>query len=98
MLLLKLKNMSTIYLWNPDPPSDSCFDEEPKQIEFPRKLNLFKISNIEFEDVDYKDYPDFCDAFISSADMDGIPMTEEELEKLNEDKCFVFEKLFDKLF
>jgi hypothetical protein len=31
--------------------------------------------------------------------MDGIPMTDEELENLNENYSgFVYEKLFDKLF
>jgi hypothetical protein len=71
------------------------FDIEPEK----RKINLFKISNIVFDDVHYEDFPDFCDAFISSADMDDIPMTEDELEELNENhREFVWEKLFDKLF
>ena len=31
------------------------------------------------------DYPDFCDAFVLSADkLDGTPLNEVELEKLNE--------------
>ena len=31
------------------------------------------------------DYPDFCDAFVLSADkLDGSPLNEVELEKLNE--------------
>lgn len=42
------------------------------------------ITNIEFEGIDYSDYPDFCDAYIISADLDGVPMTEEQLEALNE--------------
>jgi hypothetical protein len=33
----------------------------------PREINLKKIDNIVFEDVDPKDYPDYCDAFIASA-------------------------------
>lgn len=29
-------------------------------------------------------YPDFCDAFVAEADYDGEPMTEEELDQLND--------------
>ena len=40
-----------------------------------------KLINIEFEDVNPKDYPDFSDAFISYAEYeDGTPLTEEELD------------------
>lgn len=42
------------------------------------------ITNVEFEGIDYSDSPDFCDAYIISADLDGVPMTEEQLEALNE--------------
>lgn len=42
-----------------------------------------KITNIEFDGVDSKDYPDFSDAFIVSAECDGIEMTEDEIEKLD---------------
>lgn len=42
------------------------------------------ITNVDFEGIDYSDYPDFCDAYIVSAELDGVPMTEEQLEALNE--------------
>lgn len=43
-----------------------------------------KLINIEFENVDPKDYPDFCDAFISYAEhQDGTPLTDEELDSLD---------------
>ena len=48
-------------------------------------MKLEQITNIEVEDVDYRDYPDFCDAFVTSADLNGVPMTEEQIEELNED-------------
>jgi hypothetical protein len=82
-LLKKEKNVNEIF----------HFSNKPKI-----KLDLSKIDNIQFEDVDYNDYPDFCDAFISSADMNGVEMTEEELEELNENRGFVYEKLIDNLF
>ena len=52
------------------------------------------ITNVEFEDIDYGDYPDFCDAYIVSADLDGVPMTEEQLESLN-DSDLRYELLMD---
>jgi hypothetical protein len=61
-------------------------------------MDLKKVSNLLFEDVDKKDYPDFCDAFISSADLDEVPMTEIELEELNEDREFIHEQLMNYLY
>ena len=60
-------------------------------------MDTNKIDNIKFEDIDYSDYPDFCDVFISQADYDGHEMTEEELTEINEDRDFVHEKIFEHL-
>lgn len=60
-------------------------------------MDLNLISNIEFEDVFHDDYPDFCDAYILNADYNGKPMTEEQLEEINEDRHFVYEKLWSYL-
>lgn len=62
------------------------------------ELDYTKISNIEVEDIDMRDYPDFCDAFISNADYDGVPMTEEQLQELNEDFDFVHEAVMNYAF
>ena len=56
------------------------------------------IDNIEVDGIDTKDYPDFCDAFIASADYDGKPMTNEQLDELNEDSDFVYECVQNHLF
>jgi hypothetical protein len=51
------------------------------------ELNL---RSIELDGIDMSDYPDFCDAFISYAEAkDGTPLTDEQLELLNEDTEFV---------
>lgn len=48
-------------------------------------IDIKKVHNIEIEGVDSRDYPDFCDAFIAYAeDENGNPLTEEELEILQE--------------
>lgn len=77
--------------------------EEPErgeeEIQVSDKLDLSKIDNIEFDDVDMNDYPDFVDAWVCSADYDGVPMTDDQLYDLNENyRDFVYEKLIASIF
>ena len=86
--------MSTVYLWTPDPPEGyGAFDNQDEP-----EMDLSMVHNIEFDDIDYGDAPDFCDAFICYAEYDDREMTEDELEKLNENRDFVHEKLIDYLY
>lgn len=50
--------------------------------------------NFEFDGIDHGDYPDYCDAFISSCDKNGVPCTDKEIDELNEDSAFVYEELW----
>jgi len=61
-------------------------------------LDYTKIDNIEIDGIDYKDAPDFCDAFIASADYNGREMSEEELEFINNDSDFVFQSVENWLY
>ena len=61
-------------------------------------MNYTKIDNIELDGINSKDYPDFCDAFITSADYDGEEMTEDQLDTLNENTEFVYEQVLEFLF
>jgi len=61
-------------------------------------MDYRKIDNIEFDGIDHEDYPDYSDAFISSADYDGREMTEEELNELNENRDFVYNTLMDRIY
>ena len=61
-------------------------------------MDKSKITAIEFEDVNTSDYPDFCDAYIGYAELDGVAMTEDELIELNEDSDFVYNKLMQNIF
>lgn len=61
-------------------------------------MNYDLIDNIEIDGIDTNDYPDFCDAFIASADYNGVEMTEEQLEALNEDYSFVHDCVYTQLF
>jgi hypothetical protein len=61
-------------------------------------MDYKKIDNVEVDGIDTKDYPDFCDAFISSADYNGVPMTENQLDEINEDSDFVYDCITNKLY
>ena len=49
------------------------------------KIDVNKLENIQVEGIDTRDYPDFVDAFISYAEMDGVELTDEQLDELNDD-------------
>lgn len=56
-------------------------------------MELSKITNIEFGGIDHSDAPDYCDAYIVSADYDGELMDESQLEEINENSDFIYEQL-----
>jgi len=62
-------------------------------------LDTSKIRVTSVADVDTKDYPDFCDAYIEEAEWeDGTSLTDDELEELNEDGEFVYEAIMNWLY
>jgi hypothetical protein len=62
-------------------------------------FDLSLIDNIELEDVNTRDYPDFSDAFISYAEYDGREMTDEELDVLNDQYSeFVYDQVINSIF
>lgn len=42
-----------------------------------------KYTNVKFEGIDHKDYPDYCDAYIVYAESNGVPLNDEEIEELD---------------
>ena len=61
-------------------------------------MDYKKITNIEVSDIHPNDYPDFVDAFISYGELDGRILTEDELNKLNEDGDFVYDAIINTLY
>jgi len=61
-------------------------------------MDLSKVDCITFDGIDWKDYPDFCDAYIDHAHYDGAEMTSEQLDELNGDSDFVYEQLMKYIF
>jgi len=61
-------------------------------------IDVSKLESVEVDGIDTNDYPDFCDAFISYAEMDGIELTEDQLDEVNENSEFIHEKVYEQLF
>lgn len=62
-------------------------------------IDIKLVDNVIVDGIDYKDYPDFCDAYISEADYNGKPMSDEMLDDLNTDyRDFVHEQVYSHLF
>lgn len=61
-------------------------------------MDYSKISNVVVANIDHSDAPDYVDAFIESADYDGDPMTDEQLEELNQDGDFVYEQVMKQIY
>jgi len=62
------------------------------------KMDYKLITNIKVDGIDFNDYPDFVDAYIYSADYDGKPMTEEQIDELNENSDFVHDCVYSQLY
>lgn len=61
-------------------------------------IDYTKLTDLELDGVDTRDYPDFCDAYITAGYLDGKELTEEQLDLLNEDQEFVYELVINQLF
>jgi hypothetical protein len=66
-------------------------------------MYIFKgrqIIDIEVDDIDTRDYPDFCDAFIASAMWEdtGELLTDDELDAINEDKDLVWDAAHNTIY
>lgn len=59
-------------------------------------MNIF---NVEIENIDTRDCPDFVDAFISYAEHEnGKPLTDDELDQVNEDSELVCHHTLEQFF
>ena len=61
-------------------------------------MDYKKITDVVLDGIDFEDYPDFCDAYIVSADYDGEPMSDDQIDKLNEDSDFVYTQIEEFLY
>lgn len=68
--------------------------EDPAEVD---EMDYSKIANMKFDGIDQSDSPDFCDAYIVSADYNGLEMNDEQLDELNEDRQYVHGELINHL-
>ena len=61
-------------------------------------MDYLKITNVELDGIDLNDYPDFVDAFITSAEYYGEDMTDEQLDEINQCYDFVHECVMNQIF
>lgn len=61
-------------------------------------INFKKITNIEVDGIDTRDYPDFCDAFIAYAEIYGREATDKELDEINDSSDFVYDAVCNHLY
>lgn len=61
------------------------------------RLDYSKLEDIRIAKINHRDHPDYVDAFIESATIDGRELTESELDELNEDSSFVHEQVLERL-
>jgi hypothetical protein len=82
-----------------DTYNDNNFNSNnPDNFPISEELDYTLIDNIVFGGVDLDDYPDFCDAYIESADYNGSEMTEAELEIINEDIGYWHDEIVQSCF
>lgn len=56
-------------------------------------MNIKNITDVEFGGIDMSDYPKFCDAYIESAEINGRPATDAEIEDMTSDGNIFYELL-----
>lgn len=58
------------------------------------------MTDVELDGIDYRDYPDFCNAFICSATWkDSLKeLTDNELDQLNDERDFVYDCVINHIF
>lgn len=56
--------------------------------------------DVEIDGIDRRDHPDYCDAYVARAWFKGSgnPLSESELEWVNEQRDFVHKKVFERIY
>lgn len=62
------------------------------------ELDFYKLQDIQIDNLHLWDAPDFVDAFIASATYEGRPLTDSELDEVNNDSKFVYDCVINRLF
>lgn len=62
-------------------------------------FNGRRLIDVTVQDIDFKDYPDFCDAYIESASWEdtGQALNDDELEAVNNDGSLRWEACYNSI-
>lgn len=58
---------------------------------------MAKFTNMKWDNIDHSDYPDYCDAYLVSCDINGMPANEDEIELINNMSDLRYELLMEYL-
>jgi len=59
------------------------------------KIDFKKVKVIEVDGINHYDYPEYCDAYISEANYNGKPVTDEQLDEINDNDQFRYESVWE---
>lgn len=59
------------------------------------EIDYSKIEVVEVDGIDHKDYPDYCDAYISKAYIGGQKATQQQLDVLNDNDQYRYEAVME---
>ena len=63
-----------------------------------KTIDLSKVKYMQFDGIDMWDYPDFCDAYLVYGEIDGRPLTDSEIDHINDNHSdFVNENVYDSI-
>ena len=63
-----------------------------------KTIDLSKVKYMQFDGIDMSDYPDFCDAYLVYGEIDGRPLTDSEIDYINDKHYdFVNENVYDSI-
>ena len=63
-----------------------------------KTIDLSKVKYMQFDGIDMGDYLDFCDAYLVYGEIDGRPLTDSEIDHINDNHSdFVNENVYDSI-
>lgn len=60
-------------------------------------IDFKTVEVVRIEDIRHWDAPDYVDAFISEAEIDGVPATDKELDEINANSEFIYQAIIDSM-
>lgn len=54
-----------------------------------------EITDVQFDEIDHRDFPKYCDAYITSAKAFGVELMPEEIDELSKDETWFQKELWN---